>query len=351
MIKRIGKTLALATIAVLSLAGCTPPMPPEVRAALAEQSFTCVAGEATVGFPYAATDLATQWQDSMAIACPDMSMRAVGDQEESQIVVDAYGTEFSGAYASVPFALDATVVVVNIAGLSGISLSAQAIQKILSGEVTSWVDPVVQKDNPGLELVDEPIIVDPRIQKNGSKSFVEWMKRLNGGSFDESKFKQVDRITVDDAYAIPEGGIAFLPYSVNAEAMLISASIVTDSKNPVDSAVIPDGSTIASAAGQLKVAKTESKVSIELDPNRKPAASAGQDVALNPYQAIYPVTMVLRGEDNLTARAVARFLLRQDSQGILALSFLLPIPETVRVETLALIEKGLPEPVLPTPTE
>jgi hypothetical protein len=126
---------------------------------------------------------------------------------------------------------------------------------------------------------------------------------------------------------------------------------VTDSKNPVDSAVIPDGSTIASAAGQLKVAKTESKVSIELDPNRKPAASAGQDVALNPYQAIYPVTMVLRGEDNLTARAVARFLLRQDSQGILALSFLLPIPETVRVETLALIEKGLPEPVLPTPNE
>jgi hypothetical protein len=61
--------------------------------------------------------------------------------------------------------------------------------------------------------------------------------------------------------------------------------------------------------------------------------------------------MLLRGPDNLTARAVARFLLRQDSQGILAASFLLPIPETVRVETLAIIEKGLPEPELPEPTE
>jgi hypothetical protein len=101
----------------------------------------------------------------------------------------------------------------------------------------------------------------------------------------------------------------------------------------------------------LKVTKTEGKVSIELDPNRKPAASAGQDTALIPYQAVYAVTMTLRGEDNLTARAVARFLLRQDSQGILAMSFFLPIPETVRVETLAVIEKGLPEPVLPTPSE
>ena len=351
MIQRIGKTLAGFTIAALALTGCTPPMPPEVRAALAEQSFTCVAGEATVGFPYAATDLATQWQDSMAIACPDMTMRAVSDQEDSQVLVDAYGIDVAGAYASVPFALDATVVVVNIAGLSGISLSADVINKILAGEITSWIDPAIQKVNPGLDLVDEPIVLDPRIQKNATKSFVDWMKRLNGGNFDDSKFEQVERITVDDAYALPEGGIAFVPYSVNAEAMLIPAAIVTDAKNPVDSSVIPEGATVASAAGQLKVIKSEGKVSIEFDPSRKPAASAGQDTALIPYQAVYPVTMTLRGEDNLTARAVARFLLRQDSQGILAMSFFLPIPETVRVETLALIEKGLPEPVLPTPNE
>lgn len=351
MIQRIGKSVAAAAIAALALTGCTPPMPPEVRAALAEQSFTCVAGDATVAFPYAATDLAVQWQDALAIACPEMTMTALEDTEESNVLVDAYGVDVSGAYASVPFALDATVVVVNIAGLSGLSLSADAINKILSGQITSWSDPAIQAVNPGLELIDEPIVLDPRIQKNAVKSFADWMKRLNGGSFDDSKFELVERVTVDDAYAVPEGGIAFVPYSVNAEAMLIPVAIVTDVKDPEGTFVVPEGSTVASAAGQLKVTKSDGKVSIELDPNRKPAASAGQDVALNPYQAIYPVTMVLRGEDNLTARAVARFLLRQDSQGILAMSFFLPIPETVRVETLAVIEKGLPEPVLPTPTE
>ncbi len=351
MIQRIGKTLAGLTIAALALTGCTPPMPPEVRAALAEQSFTCMPGEATVAFPNAAVDLATQWQDAIAIACPEMSMVAVGDADPSNVLVDAYGVEVADAYASVPFALDATVVVVNIPGLSGLSLTAEAINKILRGEITSWADPLIQAANPGLELFDDPIVLDPRIQKNATKSFVDWMKRLNNGNFDESKFEQVERYSVDDAYALPEGGVAFVPYSVNAEAMLIPVAIVTDAKNPVESAVIAEGPTVASAAGQLKVTKSDGKVSIELDPNRKPAASAGQDRAMTPYQAIYPVTMVLRGEDNLTARAVARFLLRQDSQGILALSFLLPIPETVRVETLALIEKGLPEPVLPTPTE
>ena len=351
MIQRLGKALVGVTISALALTGCTPPMPPEVRAALAEQSYTCVAGEATVGFPYAATDLAVQWQDSLSIACPEMSFSALDDTEASDVLIDAYGVDVSDVYASVPFALDATVVVVNMAGLSGVNLSAGVIERILSGEITSWVDPAIKADNPGLELTDEPIVLDNRIQKNAIASFSAWMKRLNGGSFDASKFKAVDRLTVDDAYAVPEGGLAFLPYSVNAEAMLVSAAIITDAKHPIESAVIPESATVASAAGQLKVSKSGSEVSVELDPNRKPAASAGQDQALTPYQAVYPVTMVLRGSDNLTARAVARFLLRQDSQGILAASFLLPIPETVRVETLAIIEKGLPEPELPEPTE
>ena len=351
MIQRLGKALVGVTISALALTGCTPPMPPEVRAALAEQSYTCVAGEATVGFPYAATDLAVQWQDSLSIACPEMSFSALDDTEASDVLIDAYGVDVPDAYASVPFALDATVVVINMAGLSGISLSADVIEGILSGEITSWVDPAIQAVNPGLDLTDEPIVLDNRIQKNAVESFSAWMKRLNGGNFDASKFKTDERLTVDDAYAIPEGGIAFLPYSVNAEAMLIPAAIVTDAKNPVESAVVPESATVASAAGQLKVTKGEDRVTVELDPNRKPAASAGQDQALTPYQAVYPVTMLLRGSDNLTARAVARFLLRQDSQGILAASFLLPIPETVRVETLAIIEKGLPEPELPEPTE
>lgn len=351
MIQRIGIAMVGLTLSALALTGCTPPMPPEVRAALAEQSYTCVAGDTTVGFPYAATDLTIQWQDSLAIACPEMSFVSQDDTESSDVLIDAYGVEVSDSYASVPFALDATVVVVNMAGLSGISLSAGVIERILSGEITSWVDPAIKKDNPGLELTDEPIVLDNRIQQNALASFSAWMKRLNGGSFDDSSFKTVERLSVDDAYAVPEGGLAFLPYSVNAEAMLISAAIITDSKHPSESAVLPESATVASAAGQLKVSKSAGQVLVELDPSRKPAASAGQDEALIPYQAIYPVMMHLRGQDNLTARAVARFLLRQDSQGILAASFMLPIPETVRVETLAVIEQGLPEPVLPTPTE
>jgi hypothetical protein len=41
-------------------------------------------------------------------------------------------------------------------------------------------------------------------------------------------------------------------------------------------------------------------------------------------------------------------LLRQDSQGMLGASYLLPIPETVRVEVLELVSVGLD---IPEPTE
>ena len=51
-----------------------------------------------------------------------------------------------------------------------------------------------------------------------------------------------------------------MPYSVNAEAMLIPAAIVTDAKNPVESSVIAEGPSVASAAGQLKVTKADGKV-------------------------------------------------------------------------------------------
>jgi hypothetical protein len=58
--------------------------------------------------------------------------------------------------------------------------------------------------------------------------------------------------------------------------------------------------------------------------------------------------MKLVGDDNLVTRAVARFLLRQDEEGTIGGSYLLPLAEATRIEALASVSKGLPEPVIPT---
>lgn len=348
MFKRAIGAIVLAATLVASLTACTPPMPPEVRAALAEQTFTCEPGTVDAVFPSAISELAPGWAESMIIACPEMILNPVGTPETSSLSFNTTGATptFCKAYSEVPFALDATVIALNVPDLGSLNLTAKAVQAIFDGSITNWSDPVLAKLNPDFALPDLAIVVYEKAQKNGLAAFTTWMSRLLGQDFAAASVKPVSEFTLDELYALPIGGIALAPYSVNVQAMLPTASIVLDEADLLNSLVPADSGTLYSASTQWKIAKTESKLTVSLNPEAKPLAPEGQDVALSPYQAIYPVTMSLCGEDNLTTRAVARFLLRQDSQGLLGAGYVISLPEAVRVEALVIVSVGLPEPEL-----
>jgi hypothetical protein len=52
------------------------------------------------------------------------------------------------------------------------------------------------------------------------------------------------------------------------------------------------------------------------------------------------------GEESALVRTAGRYLLRQESQGVITSGTMLPIPESVRILVVKIIEKGLtvPEP-------
>jgi hypothetical protein len=106
----------------------------------------------------------------------------------------------------------------------------------------------------------------------------------------------------------------------------------------------PDMMSVQTASSQWKIKKTETAVTVSIDFAAKLVPPAGFDEAPAPYQIIYPVNLSLFGTDNLGARATARYLLRQDSQGSLTLVSSLPV--SVRAEALAFISKGLPTPTV-----
>jgi hypothetical protein len=56
--------------------------------------------------------------------------------------------------------------------------------------------------------------------------------------------------------------------------------------------------------------------------------------------------MALCGEDTTLKRTMARYLLRQDSQGVIAAATMMPIPEEIRIEAIQIVVVGLP---IPTP--
>jgi hypothetical protein len=85
---------------------------------------------------------------------------------------------------------------------------------------------------------------------------------------------------------------------------------------------------------------------IALDPNIEPQAEAGLDEVVAPYQAVYAMDMALCGEDTTLKRTMARYFLRQDSQGVILSSTLMPLPENLRVDAISIVVVGLP---IPTP--
>jgi hypothetical protein len=146
--------------------------------------------------------------------------------------------------------------------------------------------------------------------------------------------------------SIDEGEIVIAPNSQVLNLGLYSVALITatDKETGELKLAAADNLGVASASSQLVPSKDGQRVSAKLDSSIKPKAQEGLNEAAQPYQAIYPVYLNACAEDTLLKHAVALFLLRLDSQGVLAASNYNPLPERVRFESLDIARTGLPQP-------
>lgn len=348
-------TKALSASAILSgiclgLTACDPPMPPEVAAALAEQTYTCIEGEATVSGPETMQDLLFGWADSLTYSCyepePAMTMLVDAQAGESQIEISEYAAACSPV-ASVPLAAEAAVLIYMQAEVGALNVSPKSLAGIMEGSITNWNQ--LNKDNPGYEMPDFPLSV----RKNADRLALESMTNyLEAQDFSVSKnlFTPVDKPGLDEYFELAEGEVAIVPNSYAVALGFYPASIylgVDAEGMPI--LATPDVSGIVTGGTQWDITKDTNSVTVRLNKDKTPTPPDGSDVAPTPYQLIYPVNLNIC-QDELLARAVARFLLRLDSQGALGASNYSPLPEIVRIEALLNVSKGLPSPS-PTPTE
>lgn len=337
-----------AMVLSLNLTACDPPMPPEVAAQILEQSYTCEQGEVTVAFPGEMSDPALQWVDSLQYACVDplplMSIAQVGIGEPSDLAISAYPVDSTicPVNFTVPFAIEAAAVAFQLADYSSLQLSPKNLSAILNGEITNWSDPKIAEDNYGTEFPDLQITVRQSADELALGSLTSWLTFLNQ-NISDSGIKPQKELTFEP---LAEGEIAIAPNSQVLNSGGYSVSVITgvDKESGEAKLAAADNLSVASAASQLVPEKTGAKVSVRLDTNIKPASQEGLNEAAQPYQAIYPVYLNACGEDTLPKHAVALYLLRLDSQGVLAASNYNPLPERVRFESLDIARKGLPQP-------
>jgi phosphate transport system substrate-binding protein len=68
----------------------------------------------------------------------------------------------------IPTALGAVVVIYNLPGVATLNLDATNVADIFLGTITSWNDPKIAANNPGVPLPDKPILVVHRSDGSGT---------------------------------------------------------------------------------------------------------------------------------------------------------------------------------------
>lgn len=329
----------------LGLTACDPPMPDDIRVAESEKIILCEPGLAELQLPEAITDLGFTWADAMAVGCSDMQLSVVEElTEPSGLVIAPAGVDLgASAFLKIPFALDAAVLVVNIPDVFEIFLSAPVIQGIFSGEITNWSDPLILADNEGYELPDLKIVLPKQALPAAKTSLSTWIENITGSPLDLSMI--ANTIVSEGEKAAPEesGAIAIASYSAAVFNGSVFASVLTEPAN-FESAVLPSIETIYAASTQLVYSAEGDVISVSLDPTLTPTPPDGSDIAALPYQGIFVVELNFMGEESTLVRTAGRFLLRQESKGVIASSTMLPIPESLRILVVKIVESKLEVP-------
>lgn len=321
-------------------------MPDDIKVALSEQTVICEPGLAELQLPEAIGDLGFTWSDAMAVACADMQLSVVDSlTETSGLVISPIGVSSDSSFLKVPFALDAAVLVVNLPDVYEIYLSAATIKAIFSGEITSWNDPLILADNSGLDLPDQKIILPTEALPAAKASLSAWIEILSGSPLDLSKI--ADAKISESELAMPEeaGSISIASYSAALLNGSVFAAVLAEEGN-IESSVLASTETIFSASTQLVAEASGDEISLKLDPALEPQAPEGSFEAALPYQAIFVVELNFIGEESTLVRSAGRYLVRQESVGIISSSNMLPVPEAVRILTVKIIEKGLTVPAV-----
>lgn len=348
------KAASVALLVSLGLTACDPPIPQEILVAQAELEIQCEQGEVPAVFPESATDLALGWSDSLLFACEQMPLISTSDRSTPSDIFVSESTLIPttcSPFATVPVAIDAAVLVVNIPDYFDIFLTPQQIASIFNREITNWSAPELAELNGGAPLPDLAIVLPTEATASAKAALSEWISRLTGAPLDLdgiADFKDNDEIVL----AIPqtEGGIGIASYSAASYSSVTTVGIVPDSSNP-DVLVSASYTTLLSASSQLVAAIDGTKLKLNLDPSIEPQAEAGLEEAVLPYQAIYAMDMALCGADTTLKRTMARYFLRQDSQGVILSSTLMPLPEAIRIKAIEIVAVGLPIPEVAFPED
>src|SRR5271163_5057360 len=80
----------------------------------------------------------------------------------------------------IPTVLGAVVPIFNVKGVTDLKLSPEVLAGIYLGKITTWNDPRLAKDNPGVNLPNEPVFIVHRAEASGTTFiFTDYLSKVS----------------------------------------------------------------------------------------------------------------------------------------------------------------------------
>jgi len=326
--------------------GCTPPMPPEVKAAIADKYVTCVDGPLSVSAHPDNAEILSLWVDSYSANCKNSQVQVLEFGAPVDVVIAGRfePTAFCAADIKIPVGLDGVVATATVEGIENIVFSPELLNRVLLGQVATWQDPELAALNPEIVFPDVPLQVAP----SGSVSEVEalnaWMAQETGGTWQPiapSPERNIDELMTEGSV-----GITNL-----ANATFNALSVIEMQLPESEESLYPEAAGVDSAATQMVLSESGAEYVATIDPTLEPIASEGTDDAATPWQGVAQTSLTIcQGPNQLASKAFAKYVLRLDSQGEFVASGHNQVSEQIRQQLLEIVSVGLPEPSIP-PTD
>jgi phosphate transport system substrate-binding protein len=201
-LQRHGILAGLALTATLALAACgTDNNSPSTGASGGSSSaaISCASGKITAQGSTAQANAVTQWIKDYQTACSGANITyqatgsGAGQQAFIQGTADFAGSDSafsaadqpkadarckSGPAIHVPMVVGPLAVVFNVTGVNSLQLKAPTIAKIFAGKVTTWNDPAIATDNPGVTLPSTKILTVHRSDSSGTTdNFTKYLSK------------------------------------------------------------------------------------------------------------------------------------------------------------------------------
>ena len=357
-------------VCVAVLAACTPPLPPDVLAVMAESQVTCADGTSTVVVPEAYAGVMDAVSTALTAVCPGETVTEVPAGEPAPLAITSgtpSGEELAafssancptGEAIAVPAFATQVGVAYSILGLDGLLLGPDAVAGILDGSITAWNDPRIADANPDFDLTGLPSLALMRLDgPSGSvEAMTAWLVQQGAWAAGESA-----TLTAGEAFATPtelsdamlatEGAVAVMPV---LQALTAGFAVANLPATPgADDPAATETQSIASTDTQLAKVGAGAATIVEETPTRLivsaglggvPAPetfdAAASKVVLADGQPLvgWPVMatnhlLVCDTPTDPVPLSFAQYVVRLAGQGSMETFGVTPLPEPIRVRT------------------